>query len=1163
MATVPDTASIEDILEDLELHQALLQSLIETRPGAIEQRKELEATVMDFERQLAQRRGVPYHTPPQQAPESPQRATFRFDGANDSSPARQGVNNLLDFFTPPQQRVSYQRKRPVQVADFTSPTGSPLSKRARSQQPASSPQSAMSPYGRFSHKNSLNPNNDPLNEFFALDGGDLEDFQAEQYEAAKWLDERRAQERRDEEFARRLQERLDQELLHVPPEQFHTPNKPHTGIEKTNTPMSYGPANTSQAFTHGNNQPIFGVPSLGDSSMLYRHPSQAPSPFTPGYQGYIHQGPSFETEALDSTDSDLAEISARDFYQSHTSTPSYDLSRNHSPFHSQFAPRLPPGLHVPTRLAPRPSDLHSRFQSRMSNHGNHDLGANYGLGNKSYPWLSNIKNENEYGIGSSLSLLEDEPLDNKQATQELKELLENIRPDIELSKNNREGTPKELLFNLYEHQKLGLTWMKSMEEGSNKGGILADDMGLGKTVQALSLIVSRPSTDTAQKTTLIIAPVALMQQWKREIERLLKPEYKLNVFVLHGEKRKTTFETLKKYDVVLTTFGTMASELKRWQEWDEQRRFASQNGANMIEKARSLAVLGPESTWYRVIIDEAQCIKNRNTKAAIACCMLKSTYRWCMSGTPMMNNVGELHSLLKFLRIRPYNSLELFNANFTKPLKSPHPDAQKKALEQIQVLLKAVLLRRTKFSKLDGKPLIDLPPRVTEKVHAIFSEDEQTLYSSLEGRTQIQFNKYLKAGTIGRNYSNILVLLLRLRQACCHPHLINDLSVDVSAVTESADFVENAKQFSPEVVRRLKENEPLECPVCIDAVENAVIFYPCGHATCAECFARISDPSLAVQQGNEGQVEVKCPNCRGKVDPKKVTDHLSFKKVHFPEQVSGTNDQQESNPAATEDSDDDSNSDDDSDEDDSDLDDFIVPDDYESDAKSHKSKRTRKSKGKGKGKYIEIKKPKKTLAVLRKEAQRNAASKRKYFKRLEKNWQTSAKIEKAIEILENTKNSGSGEKTIIFSQFTSLLDLVEVPIHRRGWKYRRYDGSMRLNDRNDSVLEFTDNPECDIMLVSLKAGNSGLNLVAASQVIIFDPFWNPYIEEQAIDRAHRLGQTRRVQIHRILVEKTVEDRILALQEEKREVIEGALDENAAKRISRLGERELKFLFNVR
>ncbi len=98
------------------------------------------------------------------------------------------------------------------------------------------------------------------------------------------------------------------------------------------------------------------------------------------------------------------------------------------------------------------------------------------------------------------------------------------------------------------------------------------------------------------------------------------------------------------------------------------------------------------------------------------------------------------------------------------------------------------------------------------------------------------------------------------------------------------------------------------------------------------------------------------------------------------------------------------------------------------------------------------------------------------------------------------------------------------------------------------------------MLVSLKAGNSGLNLTAASQVIIFDPFWNPYIEEQAIDRAHRIGQLRPVQVHRLLVEDTVEDRIVQLQEKKRELIESALDENASRSIGRLGVRELAYLF---
>ena len=150
-------------------------------------------------------------------------------------------------------------------------------------------------------------------------------------------------------------------------------------------------------------------------------------------------------------------------------------------------------------------------------------------------------------------------------------------------------------------------------------------------------------------------------------------------------------------------------------------------------------------------------------------------------------------------------------------------------MRQLQVLLKAVLLRRTKTSKIDGKPILQLPPRVSEKVHAVFSEDEQELYRSVETQTQLQFNKYLKAGTIGRNYSSILVLLLRLRQACCHPHLMSDFSVSVetNASTNEVDLVANAKAFPEDVVIRIKDNENLECPICIDAVDNPIIFFPC------------------------------------------------------------------------------------------------------------------------------------------------------------------------------------------------------------------------------------------------------------------------------------------------------------------------------------------------
>lgn len=782
--------------------------------------------------------------------------------------------------------------------------------------------------------------------------------------------------------------------------------------------------------------------------------------------------------------------------------------------------------------------------------------------------------------------------DPTRTSAEIKSLLENIRPDEDLPAENREGTPDAMTYPLMEHQKLGLAWMKSMEEGSNKGGILADDMGLGKTIQALALMVSRRSQDPTRKTTLIVAPVALMKQWEREIKQKLKPgpENRLTCFILHGANRQTTWEQLKTYDVVLTTFGTLANEVKRKEGID----MAKQVNPNWrpISKGDHLPLLGDECKWYRVIIDEAQCIKNKNTKAALGAAALQALTRFCMSGTPMMNNVGELYSLIHFLRIKPYNSMERFNRDFTKPLKQSYEPEKNKAMQKLQALLKAILLRRTKKSKIDGAPILSLPERTTESQHAVFSEDELAFYRSLESKTQLQFNKYLKAGTVGRNYSNVLVLLLRLRQACCHPHLIKDHGMSSGGTEVSMrDMLVLAKELAPDVVARIKEqgdmNEQsaLECPVCMDMAENATIFIPCGHSTCSECFARISDPSQAIAGGDaEGRnVDIKCPNCRGKVIPTKVIDHTAFKKVHMPEESASDLLDPQAGVETSDESDTDSEGESEDSEDSDEMKDFIVPDDV-MDEKSDieqsgkdsggeaigKGKTTRvkpvtdkskqKKSKKGKGKERADREPKKSLAQLKKDGARNAKARRHYLRRLEREWETSGKIEKVMEILQATQDRRENEKTIIFSQFTSLLDLLEIPISRQQWGYKRYDGSMSSNARNEAVIEFSDSPRCKIMLVSLKAGNSGLNLVAASQVIIFDPFWNPYIEEQAIDRAHRIGQLRPVKVHRILVPDTVEDRILALQEKKRELIEGALDEKASQSIGRLGTRELAFLF---
>ena len=192
--------------------------------------------------------------------------------------------------------------------------------------------------------------------------------------------------------------------------------------------------------------------------------------------------------------------------------------------------------------------------------------------------------------------------DPNRGGADIKNLLENIRPDEELDAGPRSriGTPEDMTeaATLYEHQKLGLKWLMDMEAGSNKGGILADDMGLGKTVQAIALMVKNRPEDDSRKTTLIVAPVALLRQWESEISLKVKPEKRLSTYIYHASKGKNiTWQALRRYDVVLTTYGTLAAEYNRKVVIDTTRR-ANPNWKPVAATDR-LPLLGDECKWYR------------------------------------------------------------------------------------------------------------------------------------------------------------------------------------------------------------------------------------------------------------------------------------------------------------------------------------------------------------------------------------------------------------------------------------------------------------------------------------------------------------------------------------------------------------------------------------
>ncbi|KOS21079.1 putative ATP-dependent helicase [Escovopsis weberi] len=546
-----------------------------------------------------------------------------------------------------------------------------------------------------------------------------------------------------------------------------------------------------------------------------------------------------------------------------------------------------------------------------------------------------------------------------------------------------------------------------------------------------------------------------------------------------------------------------------------------------------------------------------------------------------MNGVAEIFSLLKFLRIKPYNNWTHFRAAF-KPLIDKGGHHKHAAMDTLRALLKAVMMRRKKDSKIDGKPILQLPEKTEELVYIDLSNDERDFYVQLELKSQVQFSKYLRDNSIGRNYSKVFVLLLRLRQACCHPHLNLDVEDSVASLLSDEEMMEVVGKLDPAIVSRIKELQIFECPICYDYVGCPFFFGQCGHLSCAQCFIRLVDGARAenLQEGEESDI-AKCPVCRASFDMKKIFTYDIFRKKYLPGSVKTREEDEESSDDYEYDwTDNESESDDDTDSEidekgnlkdfiddgDDDLDyqddgDDKNDDEYEGGSRKKPQKlRTKDKKGKGKAKKVNIKPS--MLKTLRKDATRNQEAYRKYMAYLKQTWLPSAKVSKCIELVQQAAEDG--EKIIVFSQWTLLLDLIQVGLKHEKFRseLRRYDGSMSGEQRFEAAREFRDNKKVTAMLVSLRAGNAGLNLTAASRVIIMDPFWNPYVERQAVDRAYRIGQHKKVTVYRILTKETIEDRIVALQERKQEMVEAALDEAEGVKISRLDVRQLKFLFNT-
>lgn len=176
-----------------------------------------------------------------------------------------------------------------------------------------------------------------------------------------------------------------------------------------------------------------------------------------------------------------------------------------------------------------------------------------------------------------------------------------------------------------------------------------------------------------------------------------------------------------------------------------------------------------------------------------------------------------------------------------------------------------------------------------------------------------------------------------------------------------------------------------------------------------------------------------------------------------------------------------------------------------------------------------------------------------------KDFSSSTKIEALVDEVNKMVKSDKTAKGIVFSQFTAMLDLIEFRLKRAGISCVKFTGSMPLQARTNALHAFNKDPTMKLILISLKAGGEGLNLQVANNIFLMDPWWNPACEMQAIQRAHRIGQTKEVRAIRFVIEDTIENKIIQLQEKKQLVFDGAVGGQHGAMV-KLTEGDLRFLF---
>ncbi|TWU78321.1 putative DNA helicase ino80 [Metarhizium rileyi] len=739
--------------------------------------------------------------------------------------------------------------------------------------------------------------------------------------------------------------------------------------------------------------------------------------------------------------------------------------------------------------------------------------------------------------------------------------------------------PKLINAQLKEYQLKGLNWLVNLyEQGIN--GILADEMGLGKTVQSISVMAYLAEKHDIWGPFLVVAPASTLHNWQQEIAKFV-PEFKIlpywgsapdrKVLRKFWDRKHSTYRKDAAFHVCVTSYQLVVSDVAYFQKM----------------------------RWQYMILDEAQAIKSSQSSRWKSLLGFHCRNRLLLTGTPIQNNMQELWALLHFIMPSLFDSHDEFSEWFSKDIES-HAQSNTKLnedqLKRLHMILKPFMLRRVK--KHVQKELGD---KIEMDVFCKLTYRQRAYYANL--RNQINIMDLVEKATMGddQDSGTLMNLVMQFRKVCNHPDLFERAEVTApfsfAYFAETASFVregstvtagystrslidfelpsliwtqggrlDKASSDNPRAGWRNKAlNHMMNIWSPEHVHENAQESKTFSWLRFADLSAgdvyKATHESLFTRATNElrrgdriGQMSIIYDE---EEDKKFTPAHALFKICARGNRCPLAETTREG----------------------------ILHNLMNVARENYRDSGLTRLEIAGRSRAwappVEVSCNSMSAVKERQEMMFNPAvrkalygpnfaeerslveqkvsperypsrsllpkpdSERKRFTEfvvpsMRKFVTDSGKLAKLDELLFKLKNEG--HRVLLYFQMTRMIDMMEEYLTYRNYKYCRLDGSTKLEDRRDTVHDFQTRPEIFIFLLSTRAGGLGINLTSADTVIFYDSDWNPTIDSQAMDRAHRLGQTKQVTVYRLITRGTIEERIRkrALQKEEvqRVVIQG-------------------------